>query len=175
VHSPVEMPTQKQAVRRKLVRGAFAAPAILTVCSGNAIAAQSSLRCLARHVTDGTNITPKVVGVLDSWSRVQLFKATDGKYYVSGTQVSLVYTSSNSWYPGVGNWLEINNITGAVATTGAYTVPNSVMPPGATLTYTSPRYVVVRFDAAGNVTGIGTAGSGANVGASCWTSFRALV
>lgn len=174
MHSPVEMPTLKQAVRRKLVRGAFAAPAILTVCSGNAIAAQSSLRCLATHVANNTSVTPKVGG-LDTWSRVQLFKATDGKYYVSGTQVSSVYTTSNSWYPAVGTWLEINSTTGAVATTGAYTVSNSVTPPGATLTYTSPQYVVVRFDAAGNVTGIGTAGSGANVGASCWTSFRAAV
>jgi len=169
------MPTQKQAARRKLVRGVFAAPAILTVCSGNAIAAQSSLRCLATHVADGTSITPKVNGSLDSWSRVQLSKATDGKFYVSGTQVSSVFTTSNSFYPAVGTWLEINGTSGALATTGAYTSANPTTPPGATLSYSPPKYVVVRFDGAGNVTGIGTAGIGANVGASCWTSFRALV
>lgn len=174
MHSPIEMPTQKQAARRKLVRGVFAAPAILTVCSGNAIAAQSSLRCLATHVANNTSITPKV-GSLDTWSRVQLSKATDGKYYVSGTQVSSVYTTSNTFYPPVGTWLEIDGTSGAVATSGVYTTPNTTMPSGATLSYTAPKYVVVRFDGAGNVTGIGTAGSGANVGASCWSSFRALV
>ena len=176
MQSPVETPTQKQAARRKLVRGVFAAPALMTVCSGSAWATGSSLRCLARHVTDNTSATPKV-GDLDAWTRVQLHKATDGYYYVSGTQVASVYTTSNSVYPAAGFWLKVDVTTGAVPATGAYSVatPSSVTPSGATLSYTTPKYVIVRFDGAGNVKGIGTAGTGANVGDSCWNSFKALV
>lgn len=176
VQSPVETPTQKQAARRKLVRGVFAAPALMTVCSGSAWATGSSLRCLTRHVTDNTSATPKVGG-LDSWTRVQLHKATDGFYYVSGTQVQSVYTTSNSWYPAPGSWLKVDIATGNVPATGGYSVatPGTVAPSGATLSYTSPQYVIVRFNATGNVTGIGTAGTGANVGDSCWNSFKALV
>ena len=174
--SPVETPTLKQAARRKLVRGVFAAPALMTVCTGSAWATGSSLRCLTRHVTDGTSITPKVGG-LDAWARVQLHKATDAFYYVSGTQVQSVYTTSGSVYPAAGTWLKVDIATGAVPATGGYSVatPGTVAPTGATLSYTSPQYVVVRFDSAGNVKGIGTAGTGANVGDSCWNSFKALV
>lgn len=176
MQSPVETPTTKQAARRKLVRGVFAAPALMTVCSGSAWATGSSLRCLTRHVTDGTSASPKV-GDLDTWSRVQLHKASDGLYYVSGSQVASVYTTSGSVYPASGQWLKVDVSTGAVPATGACSVatPGTVAPSGATLGYTPSKYVIVRFDAAGNVKGVGTAGSGANVGASCWNSFKALV
>lgn len=173
MHSPSQRPPSTPAARRKLVRGLFAAPALMTVCTGSAFAAQSSLRCLAQHVASNTSITPKVGG-LDTWTRVQLHKATDGKYYVSGTQLSTVFVNSNSFYPAVGTWLEIDVTTGAVVA-GTYGTPNTTMPPGATLTYTGLQYVVVRFDATGSVTGVGTAGTGANVGASCWNSFKAIV
>lgn len=169
--SPEQKQSPQQAARRKLVRGAFAVPAVMTVVSGSAVAAQSSLVCLANHVGSNTSVTPKV-GSLDTYTRIQLHLATDGKYYVSGSHVSSVFNTSNSVYPALGTWLEINVDTGAPATSGGYTTPNSVMPSGATLNYQNPKYVVVRFDNEGNVTGIGTAGTGANVGASCWNSFR---
>jgi hypothetical protein len=176
VHSPDETPTQKQAARRKLVRGVFAAPALMTVCSGSAWATGSSLRCLNRHVTDGTSVAPKV-GDMDAWARIQLHRATDGLYYVSGTHVASVYNTSTSVYPATGHWLRVDVTTGAVPSTGfcSTATPGTSAPSGATLGYTSPKYVVVRFDTAGNVKGIGTAGTGANVGASCWNSFKALV
>ena len=176
MNSPVESPKPNQAARRKLVRGVFAAPAIMTVCSGNAFANTSNLRCLARNMTDMTNATPKVGG-LDTWTRVQLHKATDGQFYVSGSHVQSVFTQSNSHYPGVGNWLLIDTATGNVPTGSAWSVPNATMPPGATLTYTTPapQYVIVRFDGNGSVTGVGNAGTGYNVGASCWNSFKDVV
>ena len=176
MHSPSQSPPSTPAARRKLVRGLFAAPALMTVCTGSAFAAQSSLRCLAQHVASNTDITPKVGG-LDTWTRVQLHQTGQGfnlKYYISGSQLAAVFTNSNSVYPAVGTWLEINVSTGAVAP-GIYGTPNPTMPPGATLAYTPPQYVVVRFDNTGNVTGVGTAGTGANVGASCWNSFKAFV
>lgn len=172
MHSTSERPSSTPAARRKLVRGLFAAPALMTVCTGSAFANQSSLRCLARHVTDGTNITPKV-GALDLWTRVQLHKATDGKYYISGSHVASVFAFSNSVYPATGTWLEID-LNGAIVA-GTYGTPNTTPPSGANLGYASPKYVVVRFDNTGSVTGVGTAGAGANVGASCWNSFKAIV
>jgi hypothetical protein len=174
VNSPVESPKPNQAARRKLVRGVFAAPAIMTVCSGNAFANTSNLRCLARNMTDMTNATPKVGG-LDTWTRVQLHKATDGKYYVYGTQVQSVFTQSNSHYPGVGYWLGIDEATGNVHTAGTWSTPSTSMPQGATLNYSTPKYAIVRFDATGSVTGVGNAGAGYNVGASCWNSFKDVV
>jgi hypothetical protein len=171
VQSPQERPNQQQAARRKLVRGVFAAPALMTVCSGSALASQSSIRCLARHVSDNTDVMPKV-GSLDNWTRVQLHKASDGKFYVSGSHVASVFTTSNSVYPAVGTWLQINGTAGTPVGS-----PSTTMPAGSTLGYTTPppKYVVVRFDTAGNVTGVGTAGTGSNVGASCWNSFKAFV
>lgn len=169
MQSQQERPNQQQAARRKLVRGVFAAPALMTVCSGSALASQSSLRCLAKHVHDNTNVTPKV-GSLDNWTRVQLHRATDGKFYVSGTHVQSVFANSNSWYPAAGTWLQIDTATGAPVGSALTTMPS-----GCTHTYSTPQYVVVRFDTAGNVTGVGTAGAGSNVGASCWNSFKAFV
>jgi hypothetical protein len=169
VQSPQERPNQQQAARRKLVRGVFAAPALMTVCSGSALASQSSMRCLARHVHDNTNVTPKV-GSLDNWTRVQLHRAADGKFYVSGSHVASVFTTSNSVYPAVGTWLQIDTATGAPVGSVLTTMPS-----GCTHANHTPKYVVVRFDTAGNVTGVGTAGAGSNVGASCWNSFKAFV
>ena len=173
MQSPQERPNQQQAARRKLVRGVFAAPALMTVCSGSALASQSSIRCLARHVSDNTNVMPKV-GSLDNWTRVQLHRADDGKFYVSGSHVASVFTTSNSVYPAVGTWLQIIGTAGATQG-GPVGSALTVMPAGSTLTYPTPQYVVVRFDTAGNVTGVGKAGTGSNVGASCWNSFRAFV
>ena len=174
MQSPQDSPSQPQASRRRLVRGVFAAPALLTVCSGSAMASQSSRQCLARHVADNTNITPKVSNSLDTWTRVRLHKATDGKYYVSGTELKAVFANSNSWWPNPGTWLGINATTGALVS-GTYSTPQTATPSGATLIYSPVKYVVVRFDNAGKVTGVGTAGTGANVGASCWNSFKPFV
>ena len=172
MNSPVESPKSQLAARRKLVRGVFAAPAILTVCSGNAFANTSNLRCLARNVKDNTNATPKVGG-LDTWTRVQLHQSGSGAgatYHVSGSHVKSVFAQSNSVYPAVGSWLQINATTGA-----PIGVPTTTTPSNPILNYSSPKYVVVRFDGTGSVTGVGTAGSGANVGASCWNSFKDVV
>ena len=168
MNSPVETPNSHLAARRKLVRGVFAAPAIMTVCSGNAFANTSNLRCLARNVSHPTDATPKVGG-LDTWTRVQLHQSGTS-YYVSGTHVQSVFTQSDSWYPAVGSWLQIDPTTGNAI--GSVTTST---PSGPVLNYTNPKYVVVRFDAAGKVTGVGNAGSGANVGASCWNSFKDVV
>lgn len=168
MNSPVESPKSQLAARRKLVRGVFAAPAILTVCSGNAFANTSNLRCLARNVSDNTSATPKVGG-LDTWTRVQLHQS-GGLYYVSGTHVSSVFVHSNTVYPAVGSWLQIDATSGA-----PIGVPTTTTPSNPILNYASPKYVVVRFDGTGSVTGVGTAGSGANVGASCWNSFKDVV
>ncbi len=168
MNSPVESPKPNLAARRKLVRGVFAAPAIMTVCSGNAFANTSNLRCLARNVNVNTNATPKVGG-LDTWTRVQLHQSGTS-YYVSGTHVSSVFVNSNSVYPAVGSWLQIDGTTGAAIGSVTTTTPSNPM-----LNYTNPQYVVVRFDALGQVTGVGMAGNGANVGASCWNSFKEVV
>lgn len=182
MNSPVESPKPNLAARRKLVRGVFAAPAIMTVCSGSAFANTSNLRCLKHDTTVAlTNATPKVWGGLDTWTRVQLFEAADGKYYVSGTHVQSIFQQSNGHFPGLGNWLWIDPVTGAIGGTGPialndYRTPYNVEPPNyPRLDRANPKYVIVRFDQTGSVTGVGTAGTGYNVGASCWNSFKDVV
>lgn len=168
MNSPAESPKPHQAARRKLVRGVFAAPAIMTVCSGNAFANTSNLRCLARNVTDVTNATPKVGG-LDTWTRVQMHQSGTA-YYVSGSHVRNVFVNSNSVYPAAGSWLQIDGTTGAAMGSVTTTSPSNPI-----LNYDNPKYVILRFDGSGNVTGVGTAGAGVNVGASCWNSFKDVV
>ncbi len=60
------------AARRKLIRGAFAAPALMTVCSGSAFAVASHLRCLENAQNSPTPPAPWGSDVIDGYSRVQL-------------------------------------------------------------------------------------------------------
>ena len=68
---------QRTTARRRLIRGALSAPALMTVCSGSAFAAASNLRCLVNAA--GATTPPAAWGtttpsVVPTFVRVQLFK-----------------------------------------------------------------------------------------------------
>ncbi len=160
MHSPIETPSQKQAARRRLVRGVFAAPAIMTVCSGSAFAAGSSLRCLQSQCAN-PSVQP-VANALDGWLRVQLWQTgtTTPSYFVCGADLQIYKRTSNTVYLGTTQWQPFNiatNVSGA----------NCAAPSGAVR---CAKYATVRFDAAGNVVGVGS-GTGSAVAGTCWSSF----
>ena len=158
-----QQPNPTHTARRKLVRGVFAAPALLTVYSGSALATGSAKRCL----TNQTN-SPTMVGVsgsLDNYLRVQLRQTgtTTISYWVRGSDLQIYKKPSNSVYIGNSQWQPFNitnNTAGALQGSG---------PGGDTA---APKYAALRFDANGNLKGVG--GSGTNQSAlsgTCWQSF----
>jgi hypothetical protein len=176
VSSPDKKPTSRQAVRRKLLGGAFSAPAVLTLYSGNALAAGSSLRCLTFQTNPGSTST-KTVGVstsLDTWLRVPLFTTGAGttgspyRYYIKGSDVTPFQRPGRTCFITASQSQEFNPTTN--------TQVNACLPglPTGMSSSTCGKYVAVRFDGAGNVTGCGKGASGTSaMPGTCWASAAA--
>ncbi|MEO5698676.1 MAG: hypothetical protein ABIQ60_16265 [Burkholderiaceae bacterium] len=162
-----EEPPDKVSARRRLIRGAFSAPAVLTLCSGSAFAALSNQRCVANQV-NGTRTYPDV-GPADTWVRVQRYKLNGNKFYVRGQDiVALRGTSTTiSSYITATQWQEA---------TSPYAILSG--PPGNgnnTPQVDTGNFVAVRVNADGNIVGIVGDGTGSTsaVANSCWASFTA--
>lgn len=130
----------------------------MTVCSGSALAASSSLRCVANQAGTGQTVT--VSNSADTWVRVQLCIAGQ-TYYVKGSDFDALrargksaYISSSEWQP-----FDINANTAGTVTTA---------PTSWTRSY---KYAAIRVDANGNIVGVGASGGGAAIAGTCWTSF----
>ena len=166
MQSPVESPTLKQAARRKLVRGVFAAPAVLTVCSGSAFANSSSMRCLVNQTATGNQVTMPVIDGTDAWLRIQLYQTGTSpsfSYWISGNFMQTWKRPTNSVYLTSTQWQAFN-----IGTTTPGAIQGS-MPSGA---QTCNKYAVLRFNAAGNVVGVGTSGTASSaLAGTCWASF----
>lgn len=154
----------KVSARRRLLRGAFSAPAVLTIYSGGALASASSQRCLLYQNQAGNVLaSPAVSASADTYLRVQLF--TDGastpKYYVVGTSLPVsraaaLPTNSQAQQFDVG---AANTFIGSPVAT----------PGGLNLT---GKYAALRVDSAGVCVGVGkSTTSGTAIFNSCWTSF----
>jgi hypothetical protein len=156
---------EAQAARRKLVRGAFAAPALLTVYSGNALATSSAKRCLVNQANHPTMVP--VSNALDNFLRVQLQQtgaSPSFSYWVRGSDLQIYKKASNSVYLTGSQWQAFNintNTTGAVQGS-APTSPSA-----------SSKYAAIRFDAHGNVVGVGGGGGAGQtaLAGTCWHSF----
>jgi len=147
------------SARRRLIRGAFAAPASLTLCSGSAFAMTSNQRCVAQQV----NSSPVYPGgtSVDLYVRVPRYKQ-GSDYFVQRSDVALVLGTATSFFGSTSAW---------GAKIAAPPVLVSSQPSGLQSGY---GYVALLVDASGHVVGIDTgsmvAGSSA-VAKSCWTSF----
>ena len=148
--------------RRRLIRGAFAAPAIMTVCSGSALANSSSLRCVANQVN--APAAPGVTSATDSWVRVQLWtQGTSTNYFVSGADVVALKPASTTAYISATAWQSFdigNNTAGAIGGTSSGKQRSN-----------PAKWAAIRVEASGNIVGVG-AGSGTAIAGTCWTSFR---
>lgn len=153
------------SARRRLIRGAFAAPTVLTLYSGGAVAANSSaLRCVLNQNNTPVLPVPPVSTTNSTYFRVQLHAAAvaPAVYYVLGASLPPARIAS---LPGplqaqVFN-IGTNLLTGSPITTPANLVAQA-------------QWAVLRLDSTGNVVGVGASGTGGSaIFNSCWTSFVA--
>lgn len=152
--------------RRRLIRGAFAAPAIMTVCSGSALAGSSSLRCVAHQANTPVTVLSLPDSSTVGWMRVQLYTQGSGStYYVKGSAiVALKAPGTSTAYMGLSDWqpFNINNSTAGTVNSASPSNPQLSSP---------AKYAAIRVDAGGNIVGVGATGGGTAIAGTCWTSF----
>lgn len=160
--------TAVTAARRRLLRGAFSAPAALTLCSGAAIATTSNSRCVSSQAA--APVLPANIAPADTWLRVPVYAITTaltecwvrGSDIVAlrGTKVSI--TSYITMTEFQATFSPFTKQGSAPANLSASAVPN--------------KFAFVRVDTLGNI--VGLAGFGATAGQTaiaqtCWASFKA--
>ena len=173
----VQVQTVEASARRRLIRGAFAAPAALTLYSGSTFAAASNLRCVANQVSTPT--LPGASGITDLWVRVQLWTLGSGatlSTWVSGADiVALTSPKTPMPYLSSSEWQCFSAGSNAGYTVGQkLTSPPSK--PGSTLTRNGS-YVAVRVDSTGKIIGVvavDPASGGSAIAQTCWASFSGI-
>ena len=163
------------SARRRLIKGAFSAPAIMTLYSGSVFATTSSAaRCIKNKVTGTTPEFPASPAAA-TWLRVQRYKllktgtTSTYYYYVKGADVvALQQGKFTPLYLGTGDYQKVTGTTtvtivGASPTSGTNTLEKD-----------TGNFVAVRVDQDGKIVGI--VGSGATTSTSavaqtCWASF----
>lgn len=155
------------SARRRLLRGSFAVPAVLTVASGSALAAKSAT-CLAKATTSSSTAVLTTTANADTFLRVRLKKRNNNNVHLftrtdfGGIPVSLSFWNTNTVWQRFGidssNSAQFNKVYGSQQT-------NSV-PDSSDSTY----WAALRLNSAGEIVGLGLSGTGSVLGSSCWTS-----
>ncbi len=167
----------KGSARRKLIRGSFAVPAVLTLYNGGAMAATSINNSLKRQ--NNHPVTKYTSSSDDLWFRDRLWgwvKNGDVKYgaglWIKGSGLVRFRVQGNSvWLPSNG-FQRFDRMTNSLVGNVVYDIPSG--PPEYKLVQVN-HWVSLRVDANGNLTGAGSTGSGSAVADSCWNSFAAGV
>lgn len=172
---PVVGDAFKISARRKLLRGVFAVPAVLTLHSGSAFA-QASVSCLKKANDAPSPVTPGPADLNDlAYIRIRLWKRVRSnvadQFWVSGADFGIYARPNLPSFISVSQWQRFN-VTQNKLFTGENQPQGSQPTPG-TWTHTGP-YVVLRIDQDGAVVGLGTTGGGVAVGQSCWNSFAMM-
>lgn len=146
------------SARRRLLRGAFSAPAVLTLYSGGAMAAASNQRCLVNQAA-APIAAPPVSNAADTYLRVQL-RVSGATYYVLGNSLPVnrilsLPTNSQAQVFDIG----LNKLTGSpIATPGGLAL--------------APKWAALRVNSSGVVQTVGNTNSnGTALFNSCWNSF----
>lgn len=163
----------KRIARRRLLRGAYAVPAVLTVHTGSALATSSALACFNKLPT-GVDI-----GLPDNYWRVKRYTVTrpdntTTKCVNANEIISLCNSKSpsidKSWLTGR-TWIKVSDGTDVTAKSG--TTPS----------HDTDKWVAIRISNIGSpttpvwkVTGVspsstGGTGSAKVMAQSCWNSF----
>jgi len=168
----------KGSARRKLVRGTFAAPALLALHSGGALAASSNLRCISVRNANPVSPVPAVTSspTADTYLRYQLWSiqnngnSTIAGYFVRGADLAPLARAGQAPYlpSSQAQLFDVSTNTGSATFT---TDPPSMT--GNQSVVRSEKFAVLRIDANGRIVGIGSGGTGSAVSGSCWTSFAA--
>jgi hypothetical protein len=161
---------QRASARRRMLRGTFAVPTVLTLSSGSALAATSSLRCFDNS-PKGVDAPPQ------NYFRVQRYKYFKGgitTYLVKVLDITNLSTvngfSATEYVSGKGDWIK-------VADGSAFPVGSGGQGPDAETVYVALRFENYGTDAlpAFKVTGLATSsldtsGFGKVLTHSCWAS-----
>lgn len=170
--SDLENPSRADPARRRLVRGAFAAPAVMTVFSGRALA-QTSATCFAKNAA--TTVDPTTSSATtDIWFRVRVRKIGTGSNplnnYVKLSEVAYsLQLSVTPFTYGGASYVRLNRDDN-YAMYSDQTAPSSTDPS----TFRN-KWVLLRFNEEAKVVGFGgvVGSSGSPMSTSCWTSFLA--
>lgn len=163
----------KASARRRLVRGAFAVPAVFTLYSGGAMAqASNKLRCVANQAAS-PKASPGISSAPDTYVRIELSvresTTTPGTYrhYVEGTRLPVNRAGAGT-LPANGSCRQVDLATN---TWKASSTEVSVSGLPSPLSSNSGKYIALRVDNTGKVIGVGTSTtSGTALGTSCWNS-----
>lgn len=167
VSEDMKINTTKAVARRRLIRGAFAAPAALTLCSGSAFAATSSnLRALSNQLLKPELAANPVGG---TWILANVYKSVHNGNGGAKPDILVVRASEvlglgcpvAAFLPSDASWATISD------SKPYYPDPNR------TESLTQPlQYVALRFDASGRIIGVANGSTGGTaVTQSAWTSF----
>jgi hypothetical protein len=161
--------TPRPNARRMLLRGSFAAPTVLTLSSGSALANTSSLRCF-------NNMPEGISGVPENFYRVQRYTHTptgggDVTTLVKAAEITSVGATkfNTSEFTNDKDWIRVSDGAKFTETTGDFAIGTG--------------FVALRFENRGSttapvlyVTGLAnsdiiTSGTGKILSHSCWSSF----
>lgn len=160
--------SSKVSARRRLIRGAFATPAVFTLCSGSALAKSSTaMRCIT-NANKVPTPAPLVSASTDTWVRVQLVRETaaPNKYFVLGSRLPVLRASG---LPSGSQWQEFD-----VTSNKLIGSPSSA--PVSSSYADVAQYAALRIDASGTVVGVGnTDNNGSAIRGTCWASFITAV
>lgn len=160
----------KTLARRRLLRGSFSVPAVLTLASGSALADKSAT-CLAKATKQSSTAPLTTTAGADTFMRVQLMarppSTTGGspRYLVTKASFGAIPVSTSFW-PASTVWWRFDIGTNTLMSSGQRT---TFVPGDASLVN---YWVALRLDATGQIIGLGASGSGSVVGQSCWTSIK---
>lgn len=170
----------KGEARRRLVRGAFAAPAVMTLISGSALAA-TSVTCVVKQNTNPVDAGPNPDGTV--WIRVPVWEKrnpTTDRFarFVSGGDIQSLmapggsYLASGSWQCIFNTFPITQNRPETFVVSSIYTTAQANAIRAFAFAQVANTYVAVRIDSAGKVVGVEPI-SPANTAmhTSCWTSF----
>ena len=164
------------SARRKLVRGVFAAPAALTLCSGSAFAAASNQRCVASAAT--AKVLPQPDTSNTVWVRLRAYVVGTNKktsIWIKGSEVVALAVTAGTTSPFISTTQAICVFAGDGSSNTSGFTPGTVYNSFPTLpTIANGLYYAVLVDGNGNIVGISytTGQTGGAVGLSCWASFK---
>ncbi len=165
----------KVSARRRLLRGTFAVPAVMTLTSGSALAT-TSLTCVQKLNLPGKSITVGAAPNGTLWIRVPVWQkrhSTDRfTRFVSGGDIASLLPRGT--YLPTGSWqcVSITGTTLGYTIGSTYTTSEANAISSIAMTKVANTFVAVRIDATGKVVGVEPNSTAASaMSASCWTSF----
>lgn len=189
LNNQTEGPTDRVSARRRLIRGAFAAPALLTVHAAGATAASSLGMCLVKRNASPTTGVLQTAANADNlfryqlWAWVKIANATtqypvgsirtpDG-YWISGADLVPFVRASQTPFLASTQWGKFDTTTNLMTTTilTGTSPPCSATTPSNWAFQRVASYVSLRVNSTGKIVGAGADTPGSAVGTSCWNSF----